>query len=157
MVELVRLRQALRRQRRPDEALAVLAVTDGTVGLEELGHRDALDHAGRRVTTVAALGRGATGGFAATGLTTTLALAVATGLSSRLVRRDGEVLGYIRAASYGHTLGGAVGLAMIEADVPIDQAFLDAGAWEVEIAGRRYAARASLAPLYDPDMARVRA
>src|SRR6266545_5304357 len=30
------------------------------------------------------------------------------------VLRDGRALGYIRAASYGHTLGGAVGLAMID-------------------------------------------
>lgn len=76
---------------------------------------------------------------------------------AELVLRDGVVLGYIRAASYGHTLGGAVGLAMIEADgVAIDQAFLDAGKWEVEIADRRYPARASLAPLYDPRNLRVK-
>ena len=76
---------------------------------------------------------------------------------AELVLRDGVVLGYIRAASYGHTLGGAVGLAMIEAPgVAIDQAYLDAGKWEVEIADRRYPARASLAPLYDPRMLRVK-
>jgi 4-methylaminobutanoate oxidase (formaldehyde-forming) len=73
-----------------------------------------------------------------------------------IVRRDGRALGYIRAASYGHTLGGAVGLAMIEADVPIDQAFLDAGRWEIEIAGRTFGARASLRPLYDPKNLRVK-
>lgn len=75
---------------------------------------------------------------------------------AEVLRRDGVALGYIRAASYGHTLGGAVGLAMIEADEPIDQAFLDAGSWTVEIADQRYAALASLAPLYDPKMLRVR-
>jgi glycine cleavage system aminomethyltransferase T/glycine/D-amino acid oxidase-like deaminating enzyme len=73
------------------------------------------------------------------------------------VVRDGKPLGYIRAASYGHTLGGAVGLAMIEADQPIDQAFLDSGRWEVDIAGRRHPAIASLRPLYDPGMKRIRA
>ena len=30
-----------------------------------------------------------------------------------VVLRDGEVVGDVRAASYGHTLGGAVGLAMV--------------------------------------------
>jgi len=75
---------------------------------------------------------------------------------AELVHRDGVCLGYIRAASYGHTLGGAVGLAMVEAEVPIDDAFLAAGSWEVEIADRRYPAVASLAPLYDPHMRRVK-
>ncbi|MDH5273919.1 MAG: FAD-dependent oxidoreductase, partial [Gammaproteobacteria bacterium] len=30
---------------------------------------------------------------------------------AEIVRRDGKAVGYVRAASYGHTLGGAVGLA----------------------------------------------
>ncbi len=76
---------------------------------------------------------------------------------AEVVRRDGKTVGYVRAASYGFTLGGAVGLAMIDADEPIDQAYLDRGAWEVEIAGKRYPAIASLRPLYDPDMKRVKA
>jgi 4-methylaminobutanoate oxidase (formaldehyde-forming) len=76
---------------------------------------------------------------------------------AEIVRRDGRAVGYVRAASYGHTLGGAVGLAMVEADVPVDQAWLDAGAWTVEIAGREYPAITSLRPLYDPQMARIRA
>ena len=65
-------------------------------------------------------------------------------------------MGYVRAASYGYTLGGAVGLAMVEADDPIDQAWLDAGEWEVEIADRRWPARVSLRPLYDPANERIR-
>jgi 4-methylaminobutanoate oxidase (formaldehyde-forming) len=76
---------------------------------------------------------------------------------AEIVRRDGRAVGYVRAASYGHTLGGAVGLAMVEAGVPVDQAWLDAGAWTVEIAGREFPAVASLRPLYDPQMARIRA
>jgi heterotetrameric sarcosine oxidase gamma subunit len=75
---------------------------------------------------------------------------------AEIVRRDGKDVGYIRAASYGFTLGGAVGLAMVQADVPIDQAYLDSGHWEVEIANKTYPARASLRPLYDPDMKRVK-
>ena len=53
--------------------------------------------------------------------------------------------------------GGAVGLAMIEGgEQPIDQAYLDNGSWEVEVAGRLYPAVASLRPLYDPDMKRIK-
>jgi heterotetrameric sarcosine oxidase gamma subunit len=76
---------------------------------------------------------------------------------AEVVRRNGKAVGYIRAASYGFTLGGAVGLAMIEAGEPLDQAYLDQGSWEVEIAGKLYPARASLRPLYDPDSKRVKA
>ena len=32
---------------------------------------------------------------------------------AEVVFRDGVPVGYVRAASYGHTLGGAIGLAMI--------------------------------------------
>jgi 4-methylaminobutanoate oxidase (formaldehyde-forming) len=71
--------------------------------------------------------------------------------------RDGVRVGYVRAASYGHTLGGAVGLAMVEPRCVVDQAYLDAGRWEVEIGSRRYPAVVSLRPLYDPTMARIRA
>jgi 4-methylaminobutanoate oxidase (formaldehyde-forming) len=76
---------------------------------------------------------------------------------AEVVRRDGRPVGYVRAASYGHTLGGAVGLVMVEAGEPITQATLDGGRWEVEIAGRPYPAKLSIKPLYDPTMTRVKA
>ncbi len=69
---------------------------------------------------------------------------------AEIVRRDGNAVGYVRAASYGHTLGGAVGLAFLEPKQPVDEAFLAAGTWEVEIAGKRYPATVSARPLYDP-------
>jgi 4-methylaminobutanoate oxidase (formaldehyde-forming) len=75
---------------------------------------------------------------------------------AEIVRRDGVPVGYVRAASYGHTLGGAVGLAMIEPKVPVDAAYLASGSWEVEIAGRRWPARVSLKPMYDPEMKRIK-
>jgi 4-methylaminobutanoate oxidase (formaldehyde-forming) len=73
-----------------------------------------------------------------------------------VVHRNGEPVGYVRAASYGFTLGGAVGLAMIEAEEPVTRAYLESGIWEVEIVNRRYPATASLRPLYDPTSERVR-
>ena len=76
---------------------------------------------------------------------------------AEIVLRNGLDVGYVRAASYGHTLGGAVGLAMVEANEPLDSDWIDAGSWEVDIAGRRYPAVASLRPMYDADSARVRA
>ncbi len=76
---------------------------------------------------------------------------------AEVVHRDDRAVGYVRAASYGHTLGGAVGLAMVAADGPLEQAWVDAGRWEVEVAGRKVPARVSLTPLYDPQMLRIRA
>ncbi len=76
---------------------------------------------------------------------------------AEVVLRDGVAVGYVRAASYGHTLGGAVGLAMIEPNQIVDEAYLSSGRWEVEIAGERYPATPSLRPLYDPQMSRIKA
>ncbi len=76
---------------------------------------------------------------------------------AEVVRRDGRAVGYVRAASYGHTLGGAVGLAMIEPGEPVDDAYLAAGRWQVEVAGRLYPATVSARPLYDPGMVRIKA
>jgi 4-methylaminobutanoate oxidase (formaldehyde-forming) len=73
------------------------------------------------------------------------------------VYRNNRTVGYIRLASYGHTLGGAVGLAMIEAGEPINKAYVQDGEWEVEIAGTRYPAEASIRPMYDPKMERIKA
>lgn len=75
---------------------------------------------------------------------------------AEIVYRDGKAVGEVRSASYGHTLGGAVGLAMVEGE-KVNQAWLDAGRWEVDIAGKRYPAVVSFRPMYDPAMERVRA
>jgi 4-methylaminobutanoate oxidase (formaldehyde-forming) len=76
---------------------------------------------------------------------------------AEIVFRNGKDVGYVRAASYGHTLGGALGLVMVEAGEPIDQAYVDSGTWEVDIAGKRYPAVASIKPMYDPEAKRVKA
>jgi 4-methylaminobutanoate oxidase (formaldehyde-forming) len=71
--------------------------------------------------------------------------------------RDGRWCGYVRAGAYGHTLGASVGLAMIEAEAGLPASAIDDGRFEVDVAGVRYAARASLRPLYDPDRLRIKA
>jgi heterotetrameric sarcosine oxidase gamma subunit len=73
------------------------------------------------------------------------------------VLRDGKPVGYVRAASYGHTLGGAVALAMVEGGEPVTGAWCDAAEWQVEVAGRMIPARASLKPLYDPTNLKIKA
>ena len=72
------------------------------------------------------------------------------------VLRDGTAVGYLRAASYGHTLGGAVGLAMVQAHDAVDKAWLDGADWQVQVADRLVPATVSLRPLYDPTNLKIK-
>lgn len=72
------------------------------------------------------------------------------------VLRDGRWVGYVRAGAFGHTLGAAVGLAMLEHPDGVTREWLAAGGFEVDVAGRRWPATVSLRPFYDPDRLRVR-
>jgi glycine cleavage system aminomethyltransferase T/glycine/D-amino acid oxidase-like deaminating enzyme len=76
---------------------------------------------------------------------------------AEIVKRNGKALGYVRAGAYGHTLGGAVGLAMLEAGEPTGATYISEGVWTVDIAGKTYPAEVSLKPLYDPEMKRIKA
>ena len=72
------------------------------------------------------------------------------------ILRDGKVVGRITSGMYGHVLGAAVGLGQVDAGAPTaPDAFL-AGRFEIDVAGRRIPARASLKPFYDPKGERVR-
>ena len=78
---------------------------------------------------------------------------------AEVVYRDGVAVGDVRAASYGHTLGGAVGLVMVHAPKAgggVTAQWVSSGVWEVDIAGKRCPAVASLRPLYDPENKRIR-
>jgi hypothetical protein len=74
---------------------------------------------------------------------------------AEVVLRDGVEVGYVRAASYGWTLGAAVGLAQVSnGGEPVTAEWLSSGRWEVDVAGHRYDAEVSLRPMYDPTSAR---
>lgn len=72
--------------------------------------------------------------------------------------RNGRRVSDLRAASYGHTVGGAVGLTMLQAPLgePVNKAFVREGTWEVEIAEKRYPCLVSFAPFYDPKGDRIK-
>jgi len=72
------------------------------------------------------------------------------------IRRDGAIVGRITSGMFGHSLGRALGMGYVVNDAVIDAAFIRTGRWEIEIAGERCAAEASLAPFYDPKRQRVR-
>ncbi|ASQ03386.1 GcvT family protein [Sinorhizobium meliloti WSM1022] len=70
--------------------------------------------------------------------------------------RDGEIVGTITSGNYGHHLGGAIGLGYVACKGESEADVL-ASAYEIEIAGTRVKAEASLKPMYDPKAERVRA
>ncbi|MEM9797034.1 MAG: FAD-dependent oxidoreductase [Pseudomonadota bacterium] len=71
------------------------------------------------------------------------------------ILRDGKPVSILTSGSYGHALGAAVGLGYVPCQGEGPQDVL-ANSYEIEIAGRRVPARASLKPLYDPSGARMR-
>ena len=73
-----------------------------------------------------------------------------------VIWRDDEIVGYIRVGGYGHTLGASIGLGMVEAKEPVKKAWVEAGKWEIELAGVRHPAIASVSPMYDPKRERVK-
>jgi 4-methylaminobutanoate oxidase (formaldehyde-forming) len=72
------------------------------------------------------------------------------------VLHNGVEIGEVRSAGYGHTLGAAVALCDVQANVKIDAELIAAQGFEVDNAGQRTAATAYLRTPYDPTAARVR-
>ena len=72
------------------------------------------------------------------------------------VVRDGRIVSYLTSGNYGHHLGAAVGMGYVPVEPGEASADTLAAAWEIEIAGVRVAAEASLRPMYDPRSERVR-
>jgi len=69
--------------------------------------------------------------------------------------RDGRIVGTITSGNYGHHLGGAIGLGYVPCANETEADVLGSR-YEIEIAGERFAAEASLKPMYDARAERVR-
>ena len=63
---------------------------------------------------------------------------------------NGKVNGYLTSGMYGHSLGSAIGMGYIKSP-NISEKKLSKSKFEIEIATKRYSAKASLRGLYDPD------
>jgi len=70
--------------------------------------------------------------------------------------RDGKIVSYLSSGAYGHHLGAAIGMGYVPCEGE-SAADVLSSSYEVEVAGRRVRAEASLAPMYDPKSERVRA
>ncbi|WFU71402.1 FAD-dependent oxidoreductase [Bradyrhizobium sp. CB2312] len=72
------------------------------------------------------------------------------------VWRNGSLVGYLRSAGFGHTLGCGVGMGYLHSESGVNAAWLSEGTFEIEIAGERHAAIASLRAFYDSNRTRVK-
>ncbi|WP_367718263.1 FAD-dependent oxidoreductase [Nitratireductor sp. GISD-1A_MAKvit] len=74
-----------------------------------------------------------------------------------LILRDGQPVGEVRSAAYGHTLGCSVALGVVEYEAGVSKEYLESGKFEIDLAGERFAARPHLRPPYDPKFERPKA
>ena len=70
--------------------------------------------------------------------------------------RDGKIVGPVTSGNYGHFLGGAIGMGYVPCAGQTDDEILNS-AYQIEVAGVRHEAVASLIPMHDPKSERVRA
>ena len=70
--------------------------------------------------------------------------------------RDNEIVGFITSGMFGHTLGVAIGLGYVNHADGVTPEYIQSGRYEIEVAGRRIPARASLRPFYDPENKRIK-
>jgi glycine cleavage system aminomethyltransferase T/glycine/D-amino acid oxidase-like deaminating enzyme len=90
-------------------------------------------------------------------------VAVALGRTDRMlyhnepIWRNGELVGRISSAMFGHTVGAPLGLGYLaNGGAPVTPEWIAAGHYEVEVADERIPARVSLQPFYDPASERVK-
>jgi sarcosine dehydrogenase len=72
------------------------------------------------------------------------------------IHHDGRIVGSVTSAAFGHTLGRAVAMGYVSGPVAVDPRGITDAKFELEIADRRFTARASLRAPYDPTAVRVK-
>ncbi len=70
--------------------------------------------------------------------------------------RNGDRVGYLSSAGFGHTVGRSIGLGYVRNAGGVDRDYVLGAAYELEAAGDRVPCEVHLTPLYDPDMVRAK-
>ena len=68
-----------------------------------------------------------------------------------IIYRNGAIVGYVSSGAYSFNFGCSVALGYVKSNQGINKDFIETGIWEIESAGVRYKAEASLKPFYDPN------
>jgi glycine cleavage system aminomethyltransferase T/glycine/D-amino acid oxidase-like deaminating enzyme len=71
------------------------------------------------------------------------------------IMRDGQIVGHLSSGAYGHHLGAAIGMGYVPCEGETAADVLKSS-FEIDIAGSRVKADASLKPMYDPSAERVK-
>jgi 4-methylaminobutanoate oxidase (formaldehyde-forming) len=71
------------------------------------------------------------------------------------IHRDGKPVGYTTSGSYGHTLGGAIGMGYVNHSDIITDNFINSGRYQINVSGRMHAAKAFLRAPYDPQRKKI--
>jgi 4-methylaminobutanoate oxidase (formaldehyde-forming) len=77
-------------------------------------------------------------------------------MGREVVHRDGECVGSITSGAFGFRLRRSLGMGYVSHPAGVTREWLATGAFELDVAMKRYGVRASLQPFYDPDGSRTR-
>ena len=72
------------------------------------------------------------------------------------IYRDGALVGSTTSGAWGHRVDKSLGLGYVRHHDGVTHDWLNSGAWEVELAWRRYPARVQLQAFYDPRGERIK-
>jgi 4-methylaminobutanoate oxidase (formaldehyde-forming) len=78
-------------------------------------------------------------------------------LGRETIYRNGQRVGWLTSAGYGHTVGKPIGYGYVRNPAGVDETYLKSGSYELEVAAERVPCALHLEALYDPAMARVKA
>ncbi len=78
-------------------------------------------------------------------------------LGRETILRDGKFAGYLTSGGYGYTVGKPIGLGYVRNAGGVGDDYLSSGRYELVVANEPVAATLHMAPLYDPENAKVKA
>jgi 4-methylaminobutanoate oxidase (formaldehyde-forming) len=74
---------------------------------------------------------------------------------SEPILRNGEPVGYTTSGSYGHTVGGGIGMGYVKCAAGVTTDWVQGGKYEILVNGDRVPAKVSLRAPYDPERRRI--
>ena len=78
-------------------------------------------------------------------------------LGRETIYRNGERAGWLTSGGFGHTVGKGIGYGYVRNPDGVSADYVTGGSYELEVATERVPCAVHLGPLYDPDMARIKA
>lgn len=78
-------------------------------------------------------------------------------LGRETIYRDGQRCGWLSSGGFGHSLGLSIGMGYVRNGGGVTRDYVLSGSYELDVATGRVPAQVTLGPLYDPQMARVKA